>query len=455
MFGRNSVLLFLVVTSCHLGWGSLAQRKRGAEPDAVVGDAPRNETSPCSCALLNFWDTAVRQDSTKCCKALQFLCLKDNSLACGHVHRFCTKQKAGYSAWVLDVFVREQLKELGTCVEFNPNATHDERCGDGWCRIGYTCTTVKAQRCRKKQGVRCGDGYCKYGSFCAEMSSENCDQMTEDELKKLQKIKDSKDIDSSCNDGRCSVCTRDTQYQCVYKQQTLLPCQGRECADSVQCGVEEESVCTVRPEVLVHVDDLPEEHDPEKVDESKLRRRLTAFILPTVAVVISVIFSIALLSWVVVRVKRARKEAAQQAEEDCLEHTRSTQLSIKTDASANDEKDLLSPHGAGNRTTPRIRLPLPLARLGLGGGDLEGSARSSGRRSHYRSVSDTDTDGPIGHGGYSHGGGEKAGYQARGALKRTRSRSVDGDKDVSGDEMGSSPGPHHYRHGSKGNAKFV
>lgn len=92
-----------------------------------IEDLPGGEPNLCSCALLNFYDRDSGRDISNCCGALDLLCRTNSSLACGHVSRFCGEATAGYSAWVLDQFVREELRDFGACKEFNPNATHGAR----------------------------------------------------------------------------------------------------------------------------------------------------------------------------------------------------------------------------------------------------------------------------------------------------------------------------------------
>ena len=41
--------------------------------------------------------------------------------------RFCLKRRAGYSAYILDEFVRTELRDL-ECDAFNPHATHGSIC---------------------------------------------------------------------------------------------------------------------------------------------------------------------------------------------------------------------------------------------------------------------------------------------------------------------------------------
>lgn len=86
---------------------------------------------PCSCALMNFWDPVPRDDITECCRALRGFCDEGNNISCGHVHRFCLKHRAGYSAWVLDQFVNERLKPLN-CPQYNADATHGKQMCDVW-----------------------------------------------------------------------------------------------------------------------------------------------------------------------------------------------------------------------------------------------------------------------------------------------------------------------------------
>lgn len=214
-----------------------------------ANDGTSGAPEACVCAMLNFWDTVPRQDATECCKHLEGFCQEKDSIRCGHVYRFCMKHRAGYSAWVLDHFVRDKLRPLN-CPQFNPDATHDEACGEGWCRTGYGCTTVRAEICKKEKGKKCGKGFCRKGAQCGEMSSQVCKQMSEEKLKKKRKNGEKFD-DVSCTDGKCSVCTTKTEHECVYGNDVTTPCTKTGCADVLVCGPEEEKVCTVRPEALL------------------------------------------------------------------------------------------------------------------------------------------------------------------------------------------------------------
>lgn len=296
------------------------------------------------------------------------------------------------------------------------------------------------------------------------MSSEDCDQVPEEEVQKMRQDRGNADMEVNCDGGRCTVCTQDKVYSCVYEERSSIPCTDRGCAESVQCGVEEEEVCTVRPEALKDLgDSVPRELQPEKVPESKLRRRLTAIVLPALAAVAVVLFAVALFAWGAARVKRARKEAAEQAEVDRLERLKSAEMSLKTEPSVHGPDEPLTHPPPGPRFGTKIRLPL--GRLGMGGVDTEEAARASTRRSsrntplrwtprsHYRSVSDFDTD--MSTAMDVNGQGEEGRYQVRGNLKRTRSRSVDGDKDQRDDDAGPTEKPSHYRIGSWGFPRIV
>lgn len=415
------------------------------KPEGGVERLPGGEPNLCSCAVVNFYDRDSGRDFSDCCAALNLLCQTNNTLACGHVFRFCGEAQSGYSAWVLDQFVRDGLTELSSCGEFNLNATHDEPCGNGWCRIGYKCKKVEATRCREKKGIHCGPGYCRFGSTCNSMSSEVCVQVKQDELQAMN-LTNAVESDE-CRGGLCTVCEDRIDHLCSSQQGDSSPCMGRGCADGLVCGAEDEFVCSLRQGAFVSLSgDVVREHTPEKVPENKLRRSLKAVVLPTLGILSGVICSIALISWVTLHVKRARKEAADQAEED-RKNRRRFERANSAASSIHDEKHPLS---ARRQPTIRVASPRMLSalsprRLGFGTGRAEGSASSqpsSGRRSareaprrprgsrtHYRSVSDVDVD------GISCLPGEgiatvNTGYQASRTADRTRSRPVDIEKGV-------------------------
>lgn len=409
----------------------------------VAGESNDGTEAPaaCVCAMLNFWDTVPREEATQCCEHLDKFCQEGDTLRCGHVYRFCLKHRAGYSAWVLDHFVRDKLRPLN-CPQFNPDATHDEACGEGWCRTGYGCTTVRAEICKKNAGTECGKGYCRNGATCGELSSQVCKKMSEAKLKKKQKNGEVFE-DVKCTDGKCSVCQMQTEYECVHGNDVSTPCEKEGCADGLLCGPEEEEVCTIRPEALLFIGDKePEEHKPEKVDESLVR--FTAFILPTVGGVIGVLVVIALISYGTIRIRRARKETAARKHEDAYDEEEKPEGGHGGDLTARSalpEQDLplpLSPCASPSQPShhkPGFHLPLGSAKV-----EPDVTAPYSGRksarrhsrggsgcfrlftpRSGYQSMTDVDLDAQALRG---HPDGAPVDYDGdhEGALSARRSR---------------------------------
>jgi len=266
-----------------------------------------NEIDPCTCALLNFWDIKPREDATECCEALKELCFSSNStLHCGHVYRFCLKRRAGFSAYILDEFVRTELKKIEDleCDAFNPDATHEnELCGGGYCRIGYECAKVRAEKCYSDGGIVCGDGYCNNGAECAEMSTQVCKGFKK---KNLEKQKLGKNYgEPECKDGYCEACKTVTEYKCAFKKKMTDPCTERGCARGRRCVDEFEEVCVVRPDAALYINGEAT-HDPEQV--RKKFRRFTAVVLPIVGVLVASISVIAFISWATIRIRKARRE---------------------------------------------------------------------------------------------------------------------------------------------------
>lgn len=274
--------------------------------DYIDISLPSHEMDPCSCALLNFWDIKPREDATECCEALKELCFQSNStLHCGHVYRFCLKRRAGFSAYILDEFVRTELRKMEDleCDAFNPLATHEnELCGGGYCRIGYTCAKVRAPKCYSDGGIVCGDGYCNSGAECAEMSTQVCKRFRE---KNLEKKKLKNYGEPTCEDGRCEACKTVTEYKCAFKKGLTDPCTERGCARGRRCVDQIEEVCVVRPDAALYINGEAT-HDPEQV--RKKFRRFTAVVLPVVGVLVACISLIAFISWATIRIKRARRE---------------------------------------------------------------------------------------------------------------------------------------------------
>lgn len=349
-----------------------------------ANDGTSGAPEACVCAMLNFWDTVPRQDATECCKHLEEFCQEKDTIRCGHVYRFCMKHRAGYSAWVLDHFVRDKLRPLN-CPQFNPDATHDEACGEGWCRTGYACTPVRAEICKKQEGNECGKGYCRNGAQCGEMSSQVCKQMSEEKLKKKRKNGEKFD-DVSCTDGKCSVCTTKTEHECVYGNDVATPCTTPGCADGLVCGPEEEHVCTVRPEALLFLGaEEPANHKPEKVPDHL--RRFTAYILPICGICIGLILFVAMVSWGSIRIRRARKENAGARDDECEEENSKlddypiADITAKGGALPGQQLPLpLSPCASPSKPGPHLHLPLGGARL-----EPDPTAPYSGRRSARRS----------------------------------------------------------------------
>lgn len=160
------------------------------------------------------------------------------------------KKRAGFSAWVLDTFVREKLTLLVqdynmTCDVFNPDATHEnELCGNGYCKFGYYCTEIKASKCKKQKALPCGDGYCPIGSQCAEMASESCKKVKQ---KKLKDMEDETFSNISCKDDECKICTEVTEHKCAYESKVKDPCKDSTCSSEVACDIESSYVCQMRP----------------------------------------------------------------------------------------------------------------------------------------------------------------------------------------------------------------
>lgn len=282
--------------------------------DTLLLNNENEAADPCSCALLNFWDIKPREDATECCEALKELCFQSNStLHCGHVYRFCLKRRAGFSAYILDEFVRTQLRQIEDleCDAFNPLATHEnELCGGGYCRIGYTCAKVRAEKCFSDGGVVCGDGYCNSGAECAEMSTEVCKRFRE---KNLEKKKLKNYGEPVCKKGYCEACKTVTEYKCAFKKAMTDPCTEKGCARGRRCVNVVEEVCAIRPDAALYLNG-EDTHDPEQV--SRRFRRFTAVVLPVVAVLVACISVIAFISWATIRVRKARKEVGFEEESE-------------------------------------------------------------------------------------------------------------------------------------------
>eukprot|EP00210_Caulerpa_lentillifera_P007688 g7339.t1 len=341
-----------------------------AKPDEFVSSYNETYADPCSCALLNFWDITPREDASTCCEALQDICFGHNStLHCGHVYRFCLKRRAGYSAYILDQFVRQELKGKN-CDAFNPRATHEsERCGEGFCRIGYQCAEVNAEKCFSDGGLVCGDGYCNNGAECAEMSSQVCRRFKKENMnkKKLRGFDE-----PQCNNRVCEACKTITEYKCAFKKGMAEPCKTRGCARGRRCVKEKEEVCVVRQDAAAYINGETT-HEPEKV--RKRFRRFTAVIVPVASSIAALISVIAFISWATIRVRKARKEVGfpdDDSDEDSPTHDNSAIDKSAAKASRREEEAPLTPnslkpasfarnaanlaHSVADILSPRLRL---------------------------------------------------------------------------------------------------
>lgn len=122
-----------------------------------------------------------------------------------------------------------------------------EKCGGGYCRIGYTCQKVKAEKCLADGGLVCGHGYCNSGAECAEMSSQTCKRFKKESIgnKNLKGYED-----PTCDDTKCEACKTITEFKCAFKTGMTDPCNEKGCARGRRCEVVEEEVCVIRPGTL-------------------------------------------------------------------------------------------------------------------------------------------------------------------------------------------------------------
>jgi len=209
--------------------------------------------------------------------------------------------------------------------------------------------------------------------------------------KALPKDNGFKDLEISCPKGSkddndmCTVCEVEKEHECVLDDDIRPPCDGRGCADVVECGPEEESVCTIRPEALPFIGETsPKTHAPEKVPEHL--RRFTAYVLPGLGVAAGTIMLVALASWGTIRIRRAKREAAMADEEDDDENKGDTPRGTATARSHLSHESIpLSPatnQPNSSQNHPSFHLPLGAAKL-----DPEAPAPYSGRRSARSALS--------------------------------------------------------------------
>eukprot|EP00803_Ostreobium_quekettii_P007171 evm.model.scf_358EXC.5 EVM.evm.TU.scf_358EXC.5 scf_358EXC:65523-73674(+) len=391
-------------------------RGGGREMPSSAGDAL------CACSALDFYDRGAERDASRCCSALRAVCARSSALACGHVHQFCTGGGEGYSAGVMDKFVGAVVGGSGRCGRFIGNATHGAA-GTGIGvdvgvrrihrssgiklpaptnraeKVGVVlATSAQGVRCvgadprevsrcfERKQfgdpeaaGLRCGHGYCRHGSHCAEMSSENCRKIPQGEARAGSRS-DGLNVDD-CHDGMCSVCGMEVDFKCMFQNSPSSPCPDPGCADNVVCGDEEEAVCTLNKGVSLSAAISEEEqHKPEKVSASQ-RKKMSALIVPIAGVFAAAICSIALLSWITLRIKRAHRETVEQAQEEQRRFERENSVAL----SIHDESHPLTPGRQKSipLPSPRSQLALSLSNLGRGGGEPE-KGGSQGRPSGHR-----------------------------------------------------------------------